>query len=124
MYELSVELGILFLQLLLQLAAAFFSYRIYERHRRYLPWLAITAALVLMTARRAVALFTTLGVFTEDFLTQVSLLDAFVFPLLVSSLFFYGLWSVMSEFDQAELKVEKTFKRLESRISKFRGPKI
>ncbi|GEM_PF-3746079 len=102
-----VEFAVIVLSLLLQLSAAFFSYSIYLRHRNYMPWLAITIALILMTFRRMFSLFISIDAFSE-FGMEISFLDRVVVPLISSSVFFYAFWSIKQEFDSAAAAADKS----------------
>jgi hypothetical protein len=112
-----LETWLIALQILIQFAASFFSYSIYQRHRNYGPWLALTIAFALMAFRRVATLLFEMGI-EMDYAATVSYLDRIILPLVTSALLFYALFSIKSEFDASFSSQEKAFAKIEKAIKR------
>ena len=95
------------LDILLQLTAAFFAVRIYKYNQLNKLWLAVPAGFLMMAVRRVIAIL----VYTEILTTiDLPLLDSVLFPLVISLLLVFGIWSMSKNFTD--------FKILEKNVSK------
>ena len=99
MTELTFTNALTIFHILLQVAAGYFAYAIYRRNRRYLPWLAIAIALLLIVIRRVSSLFINVNLFKE-YAVALETLDQVIVPTLASILFLYACYTIKKEFDE------------------------
>jgi hypothetical protein len=100
------------LAFVLQLAAAWLSYKIYKFNRLSKGWLAIVAAFLLQALRRLVQLYYD---YSGDVLNIV--FDRAVM-LFISLLIFIGLWSMLNNFENFELVSFNLKSKIKKRLSK------
>ena len=89
---------ILTVMLLMQIAASYLCFSTYLHNRRYMPWLAISIAMIMLAFGRTTAMILELGLFPE-YAEQIRLFDTIILPLTATLLFLYAFWSIKSEFD-------------------------
>ncbi len=96
------------LQIIIQIVAAYFSYKIYKYNRLSKAWLAVFLALIVMTFRRFTALAINLGVL-KQFSGSIQFIDSIGLPFIISVFLLIGLWSMSRSFENFEV-VEKITK--------------
>lgn len=107
--RINLVLGII--QIVVQFAAAYFSYRIYKYNRLNQAWLAVTWALVFMTLRRITALMIELK-YISSFSGWIADLDRIILPFIISILLFWGFLAMLKNFENFEVVEKKVRKKI------------
>jgi len=94
--------GLGFVQFVLPLIAAYFSYVIYKHNRLATAWWAVTVALILLAFNRITAIINEFN-FLPEFAGHVKLLDQVMFPLIISLLLIWGLWTMKKSFESFDV---------------------
>lgn len=89
--SLSISLGVL--QIVLQLVAAWYAYKVLRFMGAARFWLLIILALVLMSLRRLTVLVTELGL-APALTGELAFIDRFVLPFLISIFLVLGLYEL------------------------------
>lgn len=112
-------LGIM--QIVLQVVATFFAFRIYSFNRLNRAWLAVALAFSLTAAARVI----TFSMRTLDIsrLTTTDLLDSVVLPFAISSLLFLGMWSMKRNFESFEVVEKKVEEKIGGMSKRKKGRK-
>ncbi|MBS3164338.1 hypothetical protein J4439_02815 [Candidatus Woesearchaeota archaeon] len=106
--SITVVLG--FGQIILQIAAAYFSYSIYRFNRLGKGWLLVTAAVIIMTLRRLTALGLEMKLLTASGTFQF--IDRFVLPSSISVFLLLGLLSMYRNFESFDVVERKTGEKI------------
>jgi cell shape-determining protein MreD len=93
----TVFLGVL--QIVVQLVAVFFAYRLTKITGIFRAWMLIILALVLMTARRFTALVIQLGSLPAETGT-ISFIDQIVLPSIISIILVLAMYDLLRTFSQ------------------------
>ncbi len=94
-----------FLDLALQLAAAYFSFKIYTFHKLSKVWLAVPLGFIFMGIRRTLAWSYVQGYF-KDSVLSIQFVDSIFIPFVISLLLVFGIWAMYNNFQTFAL-VEK-----------------
>jgi dolichyl-phosphate-mannose--protein O-mannosyl transferase len=98
------------LAVILQLAAAYFGYKIYQYNRSTKWWLALVLAFVIQAVRRAITLSSDWSITTAS---SSVILDRSL-AAIISLLIMIGLWAMLKNFENfsvIENKIEKKLKK-------------
>jgi hypothetical protein len=101
-----LSLGIL--QIIIQLIAVYYSYRIYLFNRLNKAWLTLTFGLILMALRRITASLVEFDII-PSFTGFISDIDRFILPTLISICLLMGLFYMFKNFENFEI-IEKKIK--------------
>ncbi len=111
MYEFTVLIGAA--TIVIQFAAAYFSYVIYKYNRLHSQWLAVTVALLILGVQRTTTLMTGLGWFPE-FTTLMGVLNQITLPFIVSVFLMVGLFRMKENFERFEVLERKAVDKLKA----------
>lgn len=100
---------------LLQLAAAFFSWRIYTFHKLSKAWLLVPVGFIFMAMRRLLALSYAQGYFTDSVLS-IQFIDSIIIPFVISVLLVFGIWAMYHSFQNFAL----TEKAVKEKVKEFK----
>jgi hypothetical protein len=92
------------LQIVLELGAAYYGYKIYQFNRLSKVWLAVPSGILLLAIRRAIILFQL--TYVEEALLQYDTFTRILIPLIIGILLFWGMKAVYKQFSSFEV-VEK-----------------
>lgn len=93
----TLALGLI--QILVQIVAVYFAYRLTRSTGAFLAWTLIIGALILMTVRRVTALFIQLGSL-QALTGVVSYIDQVLLPLAISFLLLGGIFGLVRIFER------------------------
>ena len=102
MVELDATAALVIANTSIQLAAAFFSFKVYEYNKNNKAWLFLTLAFLVMAVRRVLVSSNELGAFiileeTFDFYSRG------ILPLLISVFLLWGMYSFYKNFKTQEV---------------------
>ena len=102
MVELDATAALVIANTLIQLATAFFSFKVYEYNKNNKAWLFLTLAFLVMAVRRVLVSSNELGAFiileeTFDFYSRG------ILPLLISVFLLWGMYSFYKNFKTQEV---------------------
>ena len=104
------------LDVLLQLVAAYFSFKIYTFHKLSKVWLAVPLGFVFMAVRRILALSYAQGYF-QDSILSIQFVDSIFIPFVISLLLVFGIWAMYNNFRDFAL-VEKD---VDKKVAQFKS---
>jgi hypothetical protein len=93
------------IQIVLELGAAYYGYKIYQFNRLSKIWLAVPIGIALLAIRRSIVLFHL--TYMEDVLVQFDILTRIIIPLAVGILLFWGMKEIYKQFSSFNV-VEKS----------------
>ncbi|MCS4537474.1 MAG: hypothetical protein HYY67_01270 [Thaumarchaeota archaeon] len=92
-----LTLSLAFLQIIIQLGAVYFAYRLTKITGTFRAWLMVIFALVLMTVRRITALMIEIGSLPA-FAGTTAFIDRIVLPLAISVLLLLAMYDLTRTF--------------------------
>src|SRR3989344_1069491 len=120
MVELDATAALVIANTLIQLAAAFFSFKVYEYNKNNKAWLFLTLAFLIMAVRRVLVSSNELGAFiifeeTFDFYFRG------ILPLLISVFLLWGMYSFYKSFKTQEVIFTERKKEFLAEFEQKRG---
>jgi hypothetical protein len=94
-----------------QVAAAYYSYEVYRYDRLHRQWLAVTLALVLMACQSGALLASGSGMF-PGFSVVAEVTGKVTLPFIISVFFLAGMWSMKVNFEKFDVIERKTTEKI------------